>query len=81
VITAPSGVRIYLALGRTDMRKGFDGLSVLAQEALKQNPFSGSFFTFRGKRGNYTKFNIRCASGDDRLSVASLLCDDRSDLA
>jgi transposase len=55
VITAPAGVRIYLALGRTDMRKGFDGLSMLAQEALKQNPFSGSFFIFRGKRGDLVK--------------------------
>jgi len=27
VITVPAGVRIYLACGVTDMRKGFDGLS------------------------------------------------------
>jgi hypothetical protein len=52
VITVPAGIRIYLAMGPTDMRKGFDGLSVLAQEALKQDPFSGSFFIFRGKRGD-----------------------------
>jgi len=37
------------------MRKGFDGLSVLAQEALKLDPFSGSFFIFRGKRGDLVK--------------------------
>ncbi len=57
MITVPAGagVRIYLAMGRTDMRKGFDGLSVLAQEALKQDPFSGSFFIFRGKRGDLVK--------------------------
>jgi transposase len=55
VITVPAGVRIYLAMGPTDMRKGFDGLSVLAQEALKQDPFSGSFFIFRGKRGDLVK--------------------------
>ena len=55
MITVPAGVRIYLAMGATDMRKGFDGLSVLAQEVLKQNPFSGSFFIFRGKRGDLVK--------------------------
>jgi transposase len=55
VITVPAGVRIYLAMGTTDMRKGFDGLSVLAQEALKLDPFSGSFFIFRGKRGDLVK--------------------------
>jgi transposase len=42
-------------MGPTDMRKGFDGLSVLAQEALKLDPFSGSFFIFRGKRGDLVK--------------------------
>ncbi len=55
MITVPAGVRIYLAMGSTDMRKGFDGLSVLAQEALKLDPFSGSFFIFRGKRGDLVR--------------------------
>ena len=39
MITIPAGVRIYLACGTTDMRKGFDGLSMMAQDALKQDPF------------------------------------------
>ena len=50
MITVPAGVRVYLAMSPTDMRKGFDGLSLLAQEVLRQNPFSGSLFVFRGKR-------------------------------
>ena len=52
MITVPAGVRIYLACGVTDMRKGFDGLSLLAQEVLKQNPFAGHLFAFRGRRGD-----------------------------
>jgi transposase len=55
VITVPAGVRIYLACGVTDMRKGFDGLSMLAQEVLKQDPFSGHLFAFRGRRGDLAK--------------------------
>jgi transposase len=39
MITIPAGVRIYLACGSTDMRRGFDGLAMLAQEVLKQDPF------------------------------------------
>ena len=39
MIAIPAGVRVYLAMGPTDMRKGFDGLSVLAQDMLKQDPF------------------------------------------
>ena len=42
-------------MGPTDMRKGFDGLSMLAQEVLKQEPFSGHLFVFRGKRGDLVK--------------------------
>lgn len=55
MITIPAGVRIHLAMGVTDMRKGFDGLAMLAQEVLKQNPFSGHFFIFRGRRGDLVK--------------------------
>src|SRR5512138_2183729 len=55
MIAIPTGVRIYLAMGPTDMRKGFDGLSMLAQEVLKQEQFSGHLFVFRGKRGDLVK--------------------------
>ena len=55
MITVPAGVRIYLACGVTDMRKGFDGLSMMAQNVLKQDPFSGSIFCFRGRRGDLVK--------------------------
>jgi len=78
---ANGAVRVWLATGRTDMRKGFSSLAVLVQEKLKQDPHAGHVFVFRGRRGNCTTFNIRCASCDDRLSVAPLLWDDRSDLA
>jgi transposase len=55
VIALPPGARIYLACGATDMRKGFDGLAMLAQQALQQDPFSGALFLFRGKRGDLVK--------------------------
>ena len=55
MITIPAGVRIYLACGPTDMRKGFDGLSMLAQDVLKQDPFAGHLFCFRGRRGDLVK--------------------------
>lgn len=55
MIVIPPSMRVYLAMGLTDMRKGFDGLSILAQETLKQDPFSGHLFVFRGKRGDLVK--------------------------
>lgn len=55
MIPVPSGARVWLAAGRTDMRKGFNGLSVLAQDVLRQDPFSGHLFVFRGRRGDLIK--------------------------
>ena len=55
MIGPPAGVRVFLAAGSTDMRKGFDGLAALAQSALDKDPFSGAVFAFRGKRGDLVK--------------------------
>ena len=33
MIPIATGVRVWLAAGHTDMRKGFDGLAVLVQES------------------------------------------------
>lgn len=49
----PAGVKVHLALGYTDMRKGMDGLAMLVQETLKKDPFSGHLFAFRCKRGTH----------------------------
>ena len=55
MITPPSGVRVWLAAGVTDMRKGFDGLAMLVQERLRRDPFGGQVFVFRGRRGDRLK--------------------------
>ena len=41
-----SGVRVYLALGVTDMRKSIDGLSILVSQQLQLDPFAGHLFGF-----------------------------------
>ena len=48
----PPGVRVWLAAGATDMRRGFDGLARQVQGALGQDPFSGQLFVFRGRCGD-----------------------------
>jgi transposase len=55
MIPVPAGVRVWLAAGHTDMRKGFDGLAMLVQETLKRDPHDGQLFVFRGKRGDLIK--------------------------
>ena len=55
MIGLPAGTRIWIAAGVTDLRRGFTGLSGMVQTALKENPFSGQVFVFRGRRGDLIK--------------------------
>lgn len=48
-------VRVYLACGTTDMRKGIAGLAALAQDVLRQKPASGAVFALRGRKGDRIK--------------------------
>lgn len=55
MIPVPAGVRVWLATGHTDMRRGFPSLALLVQETLRQDPHGGHLFVFRGKRGDLIK--------------------------
>lgn len=55
MIGLPSNTRVWIVAGHTDMRKGFDGLTAVAQTALVANPFCGHVFVFRGRRGDILK--------------------------
>jgi transposase len=41
--------------GYTDMRKGMQGLAMLVQQVLAEDPFNGALYAFRGRRGNLLK--------------------------
>jgi transposase len=55
VIGIPGNVRVYLACGVTDLRKGFDGLAARVQTPLRLDPHGGALFVFRGRRGDLIK--------------------------
>ena len=55
MIAAPSGVRVWLAAGHTDMRRGMDGLALQVQQALWRDPHAGDLYVFRGRRGALLK--------------------------
>lgn len=55
MIPIPTGVRVWLATGHTDMRKGFASLGLIVQETLKRDPNGGHLFVFRGRRGDLIK--------------------------
>lgn len=55
MIPIASGVRIWIATGHTDMRRGMRGLAVQVQEGLGRDPFAGDVFIFRGRSGSLIK--------------------------
>lgn len=63
MISLPSGTRIWLVAGVTDMRKSFNGLGEQVQHVLNDNPFSGHLFIFRGRRGDTVKILWADADG------------------
>ena len=73
MITVPGNVRVWLATGHTDMRRGFRALSLLVQETLKRDPHAGDLYVFRGRRGQLSTFCIPFSFCDDCLSLASVV--------
>jgi transposase len=73
----PRGLKVHLAFGYTDMRKGIDGLAMLVQGVLRQDPFSGHLFVFRGRRANLIKI-VFCRRTSTR---AAPTCKARADRA
>ncbi|MBO1360278.1 IS66 family insertion sequence element accessory protein TnpB [Acetobacter sacchari] len=63
MISLPPNVRVHVALGYTDLRKGIDGLSVLVQETLRADPFSGHVFVFRGRSAGLIKLLYHDGNG------------------
>ena len=55
MIPLPAGVRIWIATGHTDMRRGMRGLALQVQEGLGRDPFAGDVFVFRGRSGSLIK--------------------------
>jgi transposase len=46
MIPVPANVKIWLAVGKTDMRKGMNSLALHVQERLGRDPHAGDLFVF-----------------------------------
>lgn len=55
MLSLPPAVQIYVASEPADMRKSFNGLTILVDEALEKDPMSGHLFVFRNRRGDRVK--------------------------
>jgi transposase len=78
MIAFPSSVRVWLAVGRTDMRRGMNGLALQVQQALGRDPHAGDLYVFRGARGDLLKIlwhdGIGMSLYAKRLEKGRFLC-------
>ena len=58
MLTLPASVRIYIAAGAVDLRRGFDGLAGLARSVLRVAPMSGHVLVFLNRRRNRMKLLV-----------------------
>ena len=56
-----AGKRVYLACGKTDMRKNINGLAAIVESRFKLDPFSGALFVFC----NYRRDRLKILVWDD----------------
>jgi transposase len=61
MIAVGSATRVFLALGVTDMRKGYDGLYALVASQLGEDPLSGHLYVFANRQR--TRLKILCWDG------------------
>ena len=57
-------MRVWIATGHTDMRRGMNSLALLVQEAFRRDPHGGDLYAFRGKSGKLIKILARRARHD-----------------
>ena len=55
MLSFPAAVKVYLCTVACDMRRSFDGLSMMAEHVIRCNPFSGHLLVFCNRRGDRLK--------------------------
>jgi transposase len=69
-------MRVLVGVEPVDFRRGIDGLARLCREVLRSDPFSGTVFVFRNRRGTAIKVLLYDGQGywlcHKRLSTGRL---------
>ncbi|OSP54097.1 hypothetical protein BV911_14515 [Pseudoruegeria sp. SK021] len=55
MIAFPAGVKVWIAGGVTDMRRGMNTLALQVQEGLGRDPHVREIFCFRGRRAMWSR--------------------------
>ena len=55
MLSFPAAIKVYLCTVPCDMRRSFDGLSLLAEHVVQCNPLSGHLFVYCNRRTDRLK--------------------------
>ena len=55
MLSFPAAIRVYLCTVPCDMRRSFDGLSMMAEHIIRCNPFAGHLLVFCNRRSDRLK--------------------------
>jgi transposase len=55
MLSFPAAIKVYLCTVPCDMRRSFDGLSMLAEHVIQCNPFSGHLLVYCNRRSDRVK--------------------------
>jgi transposase len=55
VLTLPPSVKIFVATAPCDMRKQYDGLALVVEQALGKDPRSGHLYVAFNRRGDHVR--------------------------
>ena len=55
MLSFPAAIKVYLCTVACDMRRSFDGLSMMAEHIIRCNPFSGHLLVFCNRRSDRVK--------------------------
>jgi transposase len=55
MLSFPAAIKVYLCTVACDMRRSFDGLSMMAEHIIRCNPFSGHLLVFSNRRSDRLK--------------------------
>lgn len=56
-------MRVLVCLEPADFRRGIDGMARLCRETLREEPFSGTVYVFRNRRGTAIKLLVYDGQG------------------
>lgn len=62
-LSLPSNIRIFVARGAVDMRKSFDGLSLIVQHQFQREAFTGDLFAFFNRQRDRVKLLLWDGNG------------------